>query len=719
MITLEDYNSLTIKLANSLVIKSLDVAFAINKSMLLSGYTITDDKTTWKYFLNLAGLKHPSNSDVQITVTELGEKRSLTKDLLNRYKYTKKELYNVSSMYNELLSQYPNDILYIHGCMYPVDLNTAINAKDGAILAYNTSFIEKQEYELIEQLEDYIVNYLKRWNVISYQLVDELFVPAMLAGLYASLPAKIMNLRLENAHTNQAHSFHLEHYFRSDMNIWDEISILKKETIYWLYHNLPLITKNIGKHETLNTIITKIFTPNFMGIGNYNLKIPNVSYNKDATTEESSFTRNKVVTNMVGLNSYCYADPNAVINPTEIILKEIELTKSNNNFINLDTNSELEKNESLINHTLKQINNSYTDNQKTKLLEITSYNLFKRNNIDLFKLAFDHFVYAYKHNNVSFLEEFVEPNSSRVYLCEPKTAILMFIKLIMKMTGSEDVKISRIYYDTVLNADSSCIDRAMGYLFPDGYTNKFVKDIKDNYPEIGMKLHSPLEIKDLVKTVDNFYSYLWLLDANSESGYVSMNLKSLYSLIMETGYLELTDKPGGDYIDNILADNNVEFYLGDNFNLIDTYEAMVLAFMGITINEYKELEIICNSFKSLLNKLVSYTLQVSGGDIGKDTIFVKYNNIGILRTARGIATILDGSFDPIEHNKSTLSVQSTNFKDIGLNIPMSNLVVKAAMQSPKKVTLKGTIDNGNRDSWWIAPKVYAEMTNGFIYNMNK
>ena len=90
MVSLEDYVKQNIRLAKSLVIKSIDTAIAINKGLFSQTQQITpSDKKQWKYFLNIAGIKHPTNADVQVTVIEKGSKESLTKDLLNQYRYTK------------------------------------------------------------------------------------------------------------------------------------------------------------------------------------------------------------------------------------------------------------------------------------------------------------------------------------------------------------------------------------------------------------------------------------------------------------------------------------------------------------------------------------------------------------------------------------------------------------------------------------------------------
>ena len=711
MTSLEQYVKQNIQFANSIVIKSIDVALAVNKGLLKSYYKIPENKKEWKYFLNIAGEKHASNSDVQITVIEMGQKQSLTKDLLERYQYTRKELLANGTYYEELIFDYPNDIAYIHGCMYPCDIDKAINAEDGTILGYNNLYLEEQEYQLINDLEIYIKNFMKRWNVSEYSLVDELFIPGMLATLYASLPSKIMNLRLDNVLTNQAHSFHLEHFFRTHMDIWDEVAILQKSTIYWLYKNLTFMIRNIGKEQTFQTIIEKILNPNLIGLGEYILRVPNVELVNNPDKLDPVYRTATIVGSSAKLNNYYSTDGEQIVDIATLVNREIQ-SLEDMSIVETTVSKNSERNEAIIAQVKRDIAKTYTDRQKTKLLEITTYQLFKRNGIDLFKFIIDYLIYTYKNKTLTYLEEYIEPNNNRSYLCDPKAAILMLIKLIMKMTNSEDVKISKLYYDTVLFPDKTCIDEAKKSLFPDGYIDRLLPELKNNYPAINRNCYSALEFKDLMIEIASYYNYLWSLDANTESGYVSANLKMLCNLITDKGYIELTDKPDGDTIDNILADNNIDYTVQDNFDFELSYKAMMLAFTGLTIDEYEEIRETSTGFKSLVEKLTSYTIQTFMADTGEDTLFVRYNNTGVMRAYTGIVTLNSGRFIPLEKNKFVINAEATIFKDNPITIPGSNINISASMSKENKINLNGYIDQ-DVDTYWIAPNIQAE-----IYDYN-
>lgn len=709
MVSLEDYVKQNIRLAKSLVIKSIDTAIAINKGLFSQTQQITpSDKKQWKYFLNIAGIKHPTNADVQVTVIEKGSKESLTKDLLNQYRYTKNELLLNGSLYDELISLYPNEIMYIHGCMYPCDIDKAINAEEGTILAYNTTLVGEQEYTLIRDIETYIKNYLARWNVSEYSIVDELFIPGVLATLYASLPNKIINLRLDNILTNQVDDFHLEHFFRSHLDTWDEVSILQRSTLFWLYKNLPVIIKNIGKEQTLKTVIERILNPNMIGLGEYLLRIPNISLSKDPGITEPVYTRPELVSSSSPRNTYFSSDGEQVIDIDTLVNKEIQALNNNN--------SNSEKNEVLIEQVKRDISSTFTDQQKTKLLEITTYQLYKRNGVDLFKLLLDHLIYKTKNGTLSYLEEYVEPNTNRVYMVDSKTAILMIIKIIMKLTGAKDIKLTKVYYDTVINPDPNRIDEAKKALFPDGYLNRLLPEIKNNYPTINRGCFTANEFKTLIENINTYFNFLWTLDANSESGYVSANLKMLYNFISERGEYFLTTKPEGEYIDNLLIEAGVDYNVESTWDLEKSYQAMMLAFTGITIDEYAIIRETSQGFKSLLQKLTSYTVQIFMTDSGEDTIFVRYNNTGIMRAYTGIINLNTSEFYPIETNKLRITGKSYMFIDSSQVISGSNINMFATMSNINPVNINGYSEE-DKDMYWLRPNIQVELSDPLPYDL--
>ena len=152
MFTIENYIKNSISFSKSLIIKFKDVAIAVNKGLEIQGIPTSKDEREWKYYLNISGRRHISNKDVIIPVIETGKEEILSKELLDNNPYTRKELKKLDQYYTDLIERYPEEELFIKGCIFPVDIDKAIKAEDGTILDYDDSFVESNEYNLIREI---------------------------------------------------------------------------------------------------------------------------------------------------------------------------------------------------------------------------------------------------------------------------------------------------------------------------------------------------------------------------------------------------------------------------------------------------------------------------------------------------------------------------------------------------------------------------------------
>ena len=175
-----------IDLAKSIIFKVDILPISINRVLEEKGFPVSNDKTTWKYYLNISGKKHFTNNDVEIILLETGEKTLLSKEILELNSYTKSELKKMGSYYKELITKYPNDIDFIKGCIQPIDVATALEAPEGTILSYIDTSVEDNEINLISSLETYIKKILYRWKIDRYADYENLYVPSLLAIIYVN-----------------------------------------------------------------------------------------------------------------------------------------------------------------------------------------------------------------------------------------------------------------------------------------------------------------------------------------------------------------------------------------------------------------------------------------------------------------------------------------------------------------------------------------------------
>ena len=660
MYTVEQYIQDTKSLTNSLVIKINEIPMVLNTAVTIEAENRNEahmvpnmtDKRSWKYYLNLAGKMHPYDTPVKIRVLETDTEEVLTAELLERYPTTAAELRENTGLYEQLMLDYPEHIRYIHGCMYPVDIDKAIAAKEGTILAYNKRYVEENEYYLIRDLEIFIENILSRWHVKPYTVVDELYLPALLAFIHSAVLMKIHNLRLSKVHTFQVHSFHLEHYFRSHMDLWDDIKVLNKPSIFWLYKNLDVMMHNVGKAKTFEKIYNKLFWMNGIGLGEYKASRmdPKYAYNMYDITE-ASFVRQDVslVTNQ--LNEYYLTNLGNVTSVESMIRNELDLLPDVNK--NIPANFK----RYFIETGVSESERVLRETEKTKILDIDAIKTLKKTGLDLYSLVMDYWVYClymdklYKNSvtypgNIrldrkqshSFTDEEIEIKTSenKVYKVTPKIGLLMLIKLMLYSTNELNKKINKIRYFRIMDHNKDKFQEIIDTkIIKDGLSHALLRAIKDELiPEPAM-----------FPTIKSFQTFLgsnielakaiWVFMANAQNFLTTSNVKMAFLLMAKDGYFELSEDGQEHTIDELLAQHGVEYNVDSNTDLVRTMSLLVETFTGVKLDLEDELIANMNKYRTILYKLTSYSLQALGAEGIDKEIVAYYNNPTMLKTEKG------------------------------------------------------------------------------------
>jgi hypothetical protein len=151
-----------------MVIKSELHAQLLNEEIKLKHPSVTIDEnepSSWKYYLNLAGIQHELNTDIYITSFDTQEEILFNSHNLSIHKQTRNNYLYGTKNYYILLKQHPNEELFIQGSLYPVDIDEAVAARDLQIINYDKTLVEPQETSLINELQRFIDNYDVLWNV--------------------------------------------------------------------------------------------------------------------------------------------------------------------------------------------------------------------------------------------------------------------------------------------------------------------------------------------------------------------------------------------------------------------------------------------------------------------------------------------------------------------------------------------------------------------------
>lgn len=661
MYTIEQYIQDTKSLTNSLVIKINEIPMVLNQAVAMEAEERREPdmvpnmakKREWKYYLNLAGIMHKYDKPVMIKVLETDKEEVLTAELLRKYPITHTELNENKLLYEQLMANYPEHLRYIHGCMYPVDIDKAIEAKEGTILAYNKNYLEANEYYLIRELEVYVKNILHRWHVKPYTIVDELYLPSLMAFLYLAIFLKIFNIRLSKIHTYQVHSFHLEHYFRSHMDLWDDIKVLNKQSLFWLYKNLDVMLHNVGKAKTFEKVYNKLFYMNGIGLGEYKAsrkdpKFTNEMYN----LKRPSFDMEPVTLVTHSLNDFYLTNKGSVTSVESMIRNELDLLPDVNK--NIPSNFK----RYFIDIGVLESEKTVRETEKTKILDIDSIKTLKKTGLDIFSLIMDYWVYALQKDKLykdsvtypgnvytvnkrlhSFTDEEIEIKTSdnKIYKVTPKVGLLMLIKLMLYSSGELDKKIRGIRYFRVLDSNKDKFQEIMDTkTIKDGLSYALLRSIKDSlvfepalFPTIRSFQKFLGENIDLAKAV-------WVFMSNSQNFLTTDNVKRVFMLLAKDGEFWLTDDNKEYTIDQILAQHGVTYTIDENIDLVKTMSLLIETFTGVKVDKEDELIANMNKYRTILKKLTSYSLQALGAEGIDKEIVAYYNNPTMLKTEKGL-----------------------------------------------------------------------------------
>ncbi len=313
-------------LAETIVIKSEAMAELMNNYLRASRQTVIDElPATWKYYLNVSGQYHESDyrendqalvAKLQSTMTPqewstIGqvEKRKIlvtsldtleiiafSRENLHIHKATAKAYRHGSRYWLEIMAKYPNDWLLIMGILYPADINKAIAAEDGSILAYPREYVESSEHTFIDKLDAWIKGFIFRWRNSQFEITDNLYSHAFLGVLYTKLIPAILNIRLAACKTDEVHSFHIRQYLGSHAMLDQYLDVLTRSQQLFLYRNIRYIERNYGKRDVFAWLIEHIMTERLLPVAQYTMKHTWTDLGPDTYYSEPRFRKQPINT---------------------------------------------------------------------------------------------------------------------------------------------------------------------------------------------------------------------------------------------------------------------------------------------------------------------------------------------------------------------------------------------------------------------------------------
>lgn len=317
------YMNDVLTLAQTIVIKSVDTANGLNNYVadVMLATVDTLDPTTWKYYLNLSGQYHPTDTVMTVTSMDTLETIDFTMANLAIHTATARGYQYGTRSYLELVSRYPDQEMLILGILYPVDQATAIAADDSAILGYPPDLIEENEYSFVAKLQDFVTGYRYRWYNAAYTETDELYAAGFLGMMYLMLVPAILSIRNNACGTHEAHSFHVREYLSSNGDLGEYYDYLSTEQALWLYRNIKYIQRHPGAQSTFASLVENLLTNRNLPLARY-VMLHDTSTILEDLTPALTFEYEPV-------NTWAEVDAKNTITLDQLMVKEQGLARDN------------------------------------------------------------------------------------------------------------------------------------------------------------------------------------------------------------------------------------------------------------------------------------------------------------------------------------------------------------------------------------------------------
>lgn len=418
-VELKAYRQEVLNFLQSMTIKFTPVITATNNTVEQNGYAVDQgDQTTWKYYMNLQGKYHPS--DTMMTVVSLDTQEVIQFTTSNLAKHIRTGLAYVpgTTYWTDICSRYPTQVDLIKSIVYPVtDVSAAIDAEDFSILGYSTGFLETSElgYILME-LEKFLAYVSERWY-FTFLSFDPFYVWTYWGSLWYNLAMCIYTARTKAIFTPYVHTWHIWQYLTSQ-GLSDYSDLLSRKAALFLYRNWNYLKANRGKQTNLTKLDTNLLKP--IGVGMYGRAIL-----QEAGTGAADYVLNPT---FVATNADAsYPDMTNTV-------PSIAMTEMNARLVN--AGNEVHYDSEYISKMQRTLGDTTTNLIPTKLIEIRPIARGRRYADYFNNFVMDNLIYLIANNRYSVDVELEDPvNGTTIPLTMKEVLIVLYYCI--KRSGRE------------------------------------------------------------------------------------------------------------------------------------------------------------------------------------------------------------------------------------------------------------------------------------------
>lgn len=452
-----------ISFLRTLVIKVESLGVTDNNVLLENGHPPPNDKKEWRYYLNMAGEYHYTDTPMYVNSIDNGDSILFSKDQLDIHLATRRAYQPGEYWYQRLIETYPGQVDLIHGILDPINVDVAIKAEDYKILRYNKNLIGPNEDHLIPELQHWITAYAHRHLRSEYLYTEDLKLPTELATMYGLMIPLILIIRLEAYGTRYVSDYHLWNRLNSYGNFSGYRKTLGASQKMWLYRNIQYLRNNMGKNFTLEELIDNLLTPESVPIFHYKAVMDTSTMMEDGKVS-NLFYRERLNFKELDYDAGVRYDSQFLLN------KERMLAVDNNMLFQQHIVETEELGEQVTFNDLS-----------TKVLDSSMEDYTNRHSDTLMKTLFHQWIYMVSHRLYESIVDIVDPLTGNRSRLNTKDALIYWELLTRKYREGGVKELRPFWYQHVLKKDlplrSVFRDVASDRFLPD----KLVDDIRKQW----------------------------------------------------------------------------------------------------------------------------------------------------------------------------------------------------------------------------------------------
>lgn len=609
--------------AKTVVVKLTEAADLINEGVVANYGGAAVDKNhpeTWKYYMNLAGLYHPTDTIMTVVSIDTLETIDFTLDNLRVHTATAKAHAYGTRLYHSLVYRYPQQEGLINGILCPADITTAIEAESGTIVSYRKDLIETNEVTLLADLEVYIKNVMHRWYNVQFAMSDGYYVAAFFTQLHAFIYPKLLGLRMKRAKTSEAHSFHVRMYLASHSGLDRYLPYMTLKQSLWFYRNINYVQRNAGKVSQFNKLMEKLLTDRGIPIGRYTMRqLDSFQLNYRANIK----VRRKMLN--VG-QSILTSD----FQPFEsLINKEVDICPGNKDYLDIHTDS--------IRLKAETANSSVIG---TKVLDSSMVDYTDAVPEPFEVVALRQWCYMATHGLYEAVVSFKDPKTSET---RTLSALDAFIYLQYVSLNADGITIEQmpdyLNMQQRINPKPTVADLLSVVAYKEHDLQLYAEEIVRRQPTIEACFSVTAFNQHVYRIADEAYWH-WFLISSIQDYYERGQVENMVRRLYEDTRVHL-----GVTMSQWLEKNNMPAYNFDRLEAMAAIKAIYEAATGQYVDDTRLLKNIQKAMVDLMTELSSYSIQITREINASDLLIINWPAVrfGNRRQSQSIGRTIDAS----------------------------------------------------------------------------